>query len=376
MAVPSSNIRYTRIETEVNEAIEAHPSIHDELIRYSWSRYQSEDPDGGTYYQGLSHHSLCKTAILYKGFIGISDPFAHSTHGGYSIQDMGGYDWENHGTTLADWDATPHFSGGDTGSYDSDIAGGSYDDGLTLSLASGPFHVTSEGNSRYVISPCRAHTEIQTDYNYNGGKLHIMVSNVREFSNRTYPGSGFTRSITHKFVVDIGNVQYIRSMRSRWRVENYYASLDDSHGVVLAMTEKNGSNPASYEYKHGETVASNGVREGNQGEWTGQVHDITPKTMVPQDSWQYGAHGTSDFAGEEFGSGTRCVSAFGVYQRGSNGNFKTALVRLNSGGLYEYQLRFYHDAATRDYTVLNIQAEYKGSSNSARRLIRAKALWG
>lgn len=90
MAVPDNNIRYTRIETEVNEAIQDHPEIHDELIRYSWSR---DSGVGGTYYAGLSHHSLCKTAITYKGFLGMGDG-GFPTYGGYSIREFKGYDWE------------------------------------------------------------------------------------------------------------------------------------------------------------------------------------------------------------------------------------------------------------------------------------------
>ena len=364
MAVPGVDIRYTRIETEVNEAIEAHPSIHDSLIRYSWSRYQNDDPTGGTYYQGLSHHSLCKTAILYKGFIGISDPFTHSTHGGYSIQDMRYYDWENHGANISNSSAD-HFNGDLGGNPGTSIG----DHELTLILGEGAFAVKSSGNQTGHIGPTRAHTEIQTDY--SAGQMHITVSNVREFSNQTYSGNGFTKNATNRFVVDLQNTTYVTSVKARWRVKTYYASLSDNHGAVVAMIEKDDSNPASYEYTHVEAVAQNGFREGNQNEWVGTVQTITPTYLGYSDLW-----GTSDFAGQHFGSGTRCVSAFGVWQTGTGGNYDTAQIALRSGGFYEYQIRFYHDAATRDYTVLNIRAAYTGSSDTGQRLIRAKALKG
>jgi len=365
MAVPSTNVRYTRIETEVNEAIQAHPSIHDELVRYSWSRYKNEDPTGGTYYEGLSHHSLCRTAIIYKGFIGVNDAFEHATHGGYSISDMRGYDWENHGTNIT-YSSADHFNG-DLGGNPGTSVG---DHELILTLGDGAFAVKSSGNQTGHIGPTRAHTEVQTDYS-TAQQMHITVSNVREYSNQTYSGNGFTKTATNRFVVDLENTTYVTSVKARWRAKTYYASLSDNHGAVVAMIEKDDANPASYEYAQVETVAQNGLREGNRDEWVGTVRTITPTYLGYSDMW-----GTSDFAGQHFGTGSRCVSAFGVWQSGTDGNYDTAQISLRSGGYYEYQIRFYHDAATRDYTVLNIRAAYTGSSDTGKRLIRAKALKG
>jgi hypothetical protein len=169
--------------------------------------------------------------------------------------------------------------------------------------------------------------------------------------------------------MEILNSTYITSVKARWRVKTYYTSFTDSHGACVAMIEKDDSNPASYEYVQVETVGRNGVREGSQTEWTGTVATITPTNLGYSDLW-----GTSDFAGYEFSSGSRCVSALGVYQSGTDGNYDTSRIYLRSGGYYEYQIRFYHQAATRDYTVLNIRANYTGSSNNAKRLIQAKAL--
>lgn len=367
MAVPTTNIRFTRIETEVNEAIQAHPSIHDELIRYSWSRYTADDPLDGLYYQGLSAHSLCKTAILYKGFaLNNGLAFLHSTHGGYSIKEFRGYDWENHGVELS-VDSTNHFVS-DLGSTSTSVDDSTLIINLTSSSA---FYVKARGNSYNTISPTRGHVEVQTDYSHTGSRMHITVTNVREWSTYTHSGNGFANTPTNRFVIDLDNSHYVTYVKARWRAYKYYASCTDNHGKIVAMVEKTDSNPASYEYAEVETVAQNGLREGNRDEWVGTVYDITPKNLGYSD-----VNGTSNFAGQYFGSGTRCVSAFGAYQRGTDGNYDSATINLRSGGYYEYQIRFYHDAATRDYTVLNIRAAYTGTSDQGKRMIQAKALYG
>jgi len=365
MAVPQTNIRFSRIETEVNEGIQAHPDIHDELIRYSWSRYVDDDPLGGSYYEGLSHHSLCKTAILYKGFMSNIIAFLHSTHGGYSIKEFRGYDWENHGVELS-VDSTDHFND-DLGGFQTSVD----EHTLIINLSTtNAFHVKSRGNNYGIISPIRAHTAIQTDYSHVGSRIHITVTNEREFSNETHSGNGFTSTPTNRFVIDLDNSHYITSVKARWRLYKYFASCSDNYGAIVAMIEKDDSNPASYEYANIDTVAQNGLREGNQTEYAGTFYDITPKGLGYSDE-----DGTSDFAGQEFGTGTRCVSALGCYQSGTDGNYDTTTLKLNSGGYYEYSIRFYHEAATRDFTVLNIRAAYTGTSESGRRTIEAKALY-
>ncbi len=358
MAVPSTNIRYTRIETEINEAINAHPEIHDELIRYSWSR---DSEVSGTYYAGLSHHSLCRTAIQYKGFLGLTGNYP--VYGGYSIKRFRGYDWENHGVVLTN-SITESSINVDT-SVDVD--------NLTLSFDSADnatFYIGAVGTSS-MATPVRAGTTILTTFteaDYGQPHTHMAnfdINNYRERATQSTKGNVSARGL---IFVAIDNGDHIDKVLARWELDNYKTVSAAQNGFVASghvSVKRTGTSLGSYTYGTTKTITVGTDGGTNRGYTKGSFHDVTPSVFGG-----VGRLGTTPWSdSNSFLSEIHCQAFSPPHPQID----RAAELTLNSGGYYGFTLRFYHAAATRDYTQVQIRAKYRNTYNTGRKQISAIA---
>ncbi|MDA9008025.1 hypothetical protein N9J18_02175 [Porticoccaceae bacterium] len=360
MAVPETNIRYTRIETEVNEAIQAHPEIHDELIRYSWSRDSSTQ---GTYYVGLSHHSLCKTAITYKGFLGLGAG-GFPTYGGYSIRNFRGYDWENDGVTL-----TNNIT---ESSIDVDV---SVDvDDLTLSFDSadsGTFYIGAVGTSSQSTA-VRAGTTIYTEFteaDESEDHTHMVNFRINNYVERaTQRNIGNPNNVGLIFV-EIGNGYHIDTVRAKWELDNYKTVSANQNNItasIHAAVHRTGTYLGTYTNGTQKTLSVGSDGGTNRGYTAGYNYEVTPYLFAGNNT----PLGSTTWSGNNsFLSDLYCQA----YSPSPPQIDRASELSLNSGGYYGFTLRFYHSAATRDYTQLQIRAKYRNTFNSGRKQISAIA---
>jgi hypothetical protein len=356
MAVPQTNIRYTRIETEVNEAIQAHPDIHDELIRYSWSR---DSTASGTYYEGLSHHSLCKTAIQYKGFIGLTGNYP--IYGGYSIREFRGYDWENHGVVLTEIITESSINLDTTVDVDN----------LTLSFDSADnatFYIGAVGTSS-LGTPVRAGTTIKTIFTQAQGQtythaVNFDINNYTEQANQETIGNSSAQGL---IFVAIDNGYHIDKVWARWELDNYKTVSAAQNNYVASghvSVYRKGTLLGGYSYGATNTITVGTDGGTNRGYTKGSFHDVTPNVFggsrLSNTTW-------SDY--NSFLSEIHCQAFSPPLPQIDRG----AELSLNSGGYYGFTLRFYHEAATRDYTQVQIRAKYRNSYNTGRKQISAIA---
>ena len=361
MAVPQENIRYTRIETEVNEAIQAHPEIHDELIRYSWSR---DSEIQGTYYAGLSHHSLCKTAIQYKGFLGITGTYPN--YGGYSIKSFRGYDWENDGVILTN------------SVTESSIAVDvSVDvDDLTLSFDSADnstFFIGSVGTSSQ-NSPVRAGTTIHTEFttaSIESNNTHMVNFTIGQYRERATQATRGNSSSTGLIFVAIDNGYHVDQVRARWEFDNYKTVSAAQNNIIASLhagIHRTGvsSGGGGYDYGTIKTLSVGSDGGTNRGYTRGYLYDVTPylfagsSTPLHYTTWSDHNSFLSELWAQAFSPPHPQID-------------RGAELTLNSGGYYAFTMRFYHDAAIRDYTQLQIRAKYRNTYDSGRKQISAIA---
>ena len=356
MAVPETNIRYTRIETEVDEAIQAHPDIHDELIRYSWSRDSSVS---GDYYGGLSHHSLCKTAITYKGFLGVGAG-GFPIYGGYSIRNFMGYDWENDGVALGILITDS--------SIDPDISIDEYDLELSYDSAEhSTFFVGATGRSQ-LGSDVRGGTYINTIFEQasNQTYTHAVNFQIANFVVNASIGNNNSSS-SGNINVTIDNGYHIDSVAARWSLKNYRTVSQELNGYeanAYARVYRNGVNFGSYQYATNKKVTVGTDGGTNRTSTASPFRTVTPALFGGTSLTNHDWSDQNSFISE---LSCRAVSPPSPQiERASE-------LTLNSGGYYGFTLRFYHSAATRDYTDLHIRAKYRNTYNSGRKRMYAYA---
>jgi len=353
MAVPDNNIRYTRIETEVNEAIQDHPEIHDELIRYSWSR---DSGVGGTYYAGLSHHSLCKTAITYKGFLGMGDG-GFPTYGGYSIREFKGYDWENHGVIFFHHANYSTITGATFTNTTNDAYTLSYD-----SDDSSTFYVGATGRSSYFLGPVIAGTKIKTIFenpgsNFSSNVSHKVTFEINNFKSNASISSN-NSSASGMLLVTISNGYHIDRVEARWELDNYHTTSAAQNGYIAAAyarTYRNGTSTNGYTYGTNKSITVSTDGGTNRGYTSSAFRRVTPELFGGTDLGNFSWSDTNSFISE--------LSCQAFSPPAPQMDRSTSL-KLNSGGYYGFTLRFYHSAATRDYTELQVRAAHKPYSSS------------